>query len=149
MGFLTRRYLNMKTKLSFANKKRLLLLFVLLIGPFLFEVHPTGNFSGYGPASRNCVRTFIIPDIVNDLPNGLTSKAKLFADDTLLYGIVVDDPGCDKLQDDLNKLEHRQHRQMEFNPSKCKTICISTKAPSSEVTLSVVLNLSKSSPYRT
>ena len=39
----------MKTKLSFANKKRLLLLFVLLLGPFLFEVHPPGNFSGYGP----------------------------------------------------------------------------------------------------
>ena len=42
----------MKTKLSFANKKRLLLLFVLLLGPFLFEVHPPGNFSGYGPAIR-------------------------------------------------------------------------------------------------
>ena len=36
----------MKTKLSFANKKRLLLLFVLLLGPFLFDVHPpAGNFS--------------------------------------------------------------------------------------------------------
>ena len=39
----------MKTKLSCANKNRLLLLFVLLLGPFLFEVHPPGNFSGYGP----------------------------------------------------------------------------------------------------
>ena len=43
----------MKKKLSFANKKRLLqqllLLFVLLIGPFLFDVHPPGKFSGYGP----------------------------------------------------------------------------------------------------
>ena len=39
----------MKTKLSFANKKRLLLLFVLLIGPFLFDVYPPGNFSVYGP----------------------------------------------------------------------------------------------------
>ena len=40
----------MKTKLSFANKKRLLLLFVLFIGPFLFDVHPPGKISGYGPA---------------------------------------------------------------------------------------------------
>ena len=39
----------MKTKLSFANKKWLLLLFVLLIGPFLFDVYPPGNFSVYGP----------------------------------------------------------------------------------------------------
>ena len=36
-------------KLSFANKKRLLLLFVLLIGSFLFDVHPPSKFSGYGP----------------------------------------------------------------------------------------------------
>ena len=65
---------------------------------------------------------------INDLPNGLTSKVKLFADDTLLYGMVVDDSDCDKLQDDLSKLEHWQHLwQMEFNPSKCNIICISTK----------------------
>ena len=49
----------MKTKLSFANKKRLLLLFVLLLGPFLFEVHPPGNFSGYGPALQTVL--YIIP----------------------------------------------------------------------------------------
>ena len=41
----------MKTKLSFANKKRLLLLFVLLVDSFLFDVHPAGNFSGYGPVN--------------------------------------------------------------------------------------------------
>ena len=34
----------MKTKLLFANKKRLLLLFVLLLGPFLFDVHPPCDF---------------------------------------------------------------------------------------------------------
>ena len=28
---------------------------------------------------------------INDLPNGLTSTVKLFADDTLLYGVVVED----------------------------------------------------------
>ena len=42
---------------------------------------------------------------INDLPNGLTSTVKLFADDTLLYGVVVDVSDCDNLQDDLNKLE--------------------------------------------
>ena len=41
--------LEYEKKLSFANKKRLLLLFVPLIGPLLFDVHPAGNFSGYGP----------------------------------------------------------------------------------------------------
>ena len=42
---------------------------------------------------------------INDLPNGLTSTVNLFADDTLLYGVVVEDSDCDNLQDDLNKLE--------------------------------------------
>ena len=65
---------------------------------------------------------------MNDLPNGLTSTVKLFADDTLLYGVVVGDSDCDNLQDDLNKLEIWQHEwQMQFNPSKCNIICISNK----------------------
>lgn len=65
---------------------------------------------------------------INDLPNGLTSTVKLFADDTLLYGVVVDDSDCDNLQDDHNKLEIWQHEwQMQFNPSKCNIICISNK----------------------
>ena len=65
---------------------------------------------------------------INDLPNGLTSTVKLFAHDTLLYGVVVEDSDCDNLQDDLNKLEIWQHEwQMQFNPSKCKITCISNK----------------------
>ena len=35
---------------------------------------------------------------INDLPNGLASTVKLFVDDTLLYGVVVDDSDCDNLQ---------------------------------------------------
>ena len=65
---------------------------------------------------------------INDLPNGITSTVKLFADDTLLYGVVVEDSDCDNLQDDRNKLEIWQHEwQMQFNPSKCNIICISNK----------------------
>ena len=65
---------------------------------------------------------------INDLPNSLTSTGKLFADDTPLYGVVVEDSDCDNLQDGLNKLEIWQHEwQMQFNPSKCNIICISNK----------------------
>jgi len=65
---------------------------------------------------------------INDLPNGLASTFKLFADDTLLYGVVVDDSDYDNLQDDLNKLEIWQNEwQMEFNPSKCNIMCISNE----------------------
>ena len=65
---------------------------------------------------------------INDLPNSLTSTVKLFADDTILYGVVVKDSDCDNLRDDLNKLEIWQHKwQMQFNPSNCNIICISNK----------------------
>ena len=43
----------MKTKLSFANRKRLLLLFVLLVDSFLFDVHPPAIFASKLPL--NCV----------------------------------------------------------------------------------------------
>ena len=64
---------------------------------------------------------------INDLPDRLNSEVKLFADDALLYGVIFNDTNCDKLQEDLCNLEQWQHRwQMEFNPSKCKILCIST-----------------------
>ena len=52
----------------------------------------------------------------------------LFADDALLYGVISNEEDGDKLEDDLRQLEMWQSKwQMVFNPSKCKTICISTK----------------------
>ena len=65
---------------------------------------------------------------INDLPNGLTSTVKLFANYTLLYRVVVEDSDCDNLRGDLNKLEIWQHEwQIQFSPSKCNIICISNK----------------------
>ena len=65
---------------------------------------------------------------VNDLPNNLKSSIRLFADDALLYGIVLSDVDGDQLQEDLKKLEVWQSKwQISFNPVKCKTICLSTK----------------------
>ena len=65
---------------------------------------------------------------VNDLPNNLKSSLRLFADDALLYGVVSNEEGGAQLQDDLRQLEMWQSKwQLVFNPSKCKTICISTK----------------------
>lgn len=55
----------------------------------------------------------------------------LFANDALmLYGVISNEEDSDQLQDDLcmRQLEMWQSKwQMVFNPSKCKTICISTK----------------------
>ena len=65
---------------------------------------------------------------INDLSDNLQSTVKLFADDALLYGVITSDSDCDRLQDDLHKLEQWQNLwQMEFNPSKFKILCISNK----------------------
>ena len=65
---------------------------------------------------------------VNDLPDNLKSSIRLFADDALLYGVISNENDGDQLQEDLKQLEAWQNTwQMSFNPSKCKTICTSTK----------------------
>ena len=63
----------------------------------------------------------------NDLTDNLKSSLRLFADDALLYGVISNEENGAQLQDDLRQLEMWQSKwQMVFNPSKCKTICIST-----------------------
>lgn len=65
---------------------------------------------------------------INDLPDNLQCFFKLVADDALLYGIIANDKDCDLLLEDLQKLEQWQNQwQMQFNPSKCKLLCISDK----------------------
>ena len=46
---------------------------------------------------------------VNDLPDGLNSPVRLFADDALLYGIISNDTDGNKIQDDklMYKLTHK------------------------------------------
>ena len=65
---------------------------------------------------------------INDLPDTLHSRIRLFADDALLYGLISGVSDSDQLQEDLYKLEMWQDKwQMKFNPGKCKILCISTK----------------------
>ena len=66
---------------------------------------------------------------INDLPLDLQCTTRLFADDCLLYATVVDPTvDGDLLQSDLINLELWQKTwQMEFNPKKCSTMCISLK----------------------
>lgn len=61
---------------------------------------------------------------INDLPDGLNSTVRPFADDALLYGITCCDEDTANFQDNLCRLEDWQQKwQMEFNPSKCKIMC--------------------------
>ena len=65
---------------------------------------------------------------INDLPLGLKSKVRLFADDTILYLCIVDEADSNALQQDLAKLEEWEvNWQMEFHPGKCQVLTISRR----------------------
>ena len=65
---------------------------------------------------------------VNDIPDNITSTVRLFADDCLVYRKINSPTDQQLLQEDLNKLEHWQNKwQMNFNPSKCYILTISSK----------------------
>ena len=58
---------------------------------------------------------------LNDLPNCVKSKVRLFADDTVIYLIVKSADDCIQLQKDLQSLEKWEKVwKMEFNIAKCK-----------------------------
>ena len=65
---------------------------------------------------------------INDLPANLTNKARLFADDCVLYTAAKTEQDLQTLQDDLTKLEEWQNRWgMSFNAAKCFIMKISNK----------------------
>ena len=60
---------------------------------------------------------------INDIPDGLKSTWRLFADDTIVYLTVKSDSDAEELQDDLNKLAQWEKKwSMEFHPDKCNCI---------------------------
>ena len=65
---------------------------------------------------------------INDLPSGLVSMVKLFADDCILYRPVAHTCDCQVLQDDLSLLTRWEKLwQMKFNVRKCYALSISHK----------------------
>ena len=65
---------------------------------------------------------------INDLPQSLSSKVRLFADDAILYFEVAFADDCQMLQSDLNKLtEWEEKWLMSFNPSKCEVLTVTRK----------------------
>jgi len=68
---------------------------------------------------------------INDLPNRVSSTARLFADDCLLYRRIYDTHDTKTLPADLDRLqEWEADWLMEFNPTKCEVITISKKSSS-------------------
>ena len=65
---------------------------------------------------------------INDLPNHLTSRVKLHADDVLLYSPVSTIADCQNLQEDLDRLvQWADTWQMNFNITKCEMIRITNR----------------------
>ena len=65
---------------------------------------------------------------INDMPECISSKCRLFADDTIVYREIVSADDTTLLQQDLDALQVWERRWgMSFNPSKCNTINITRK----------------------
>ena len=62
---------------------------------------------------------------INDLPENVISKVKMYADDVLLYNTIHTKEDCLTLQEDLNILQLWANKwQMTFNLDKCELIRI-------------------------
>jgi len=57
---------------------------------------------------------------VNDIPNIIKSNIKMFADDTKLWRMIVEESDSCDLQDDLKRLQEWNKKwQLKFNVDKC------------------------------
>ena len=64
---------------------------------------------------------------INDLPDELSSQVRLFADDAAVYLTIGDTEDGKVLQNDLDRLSVWEDRwDMEFNPSKCQVVRVTT-----------------------
>ena len=65
---------------------------------------------------------------INDLPERLRSRVRLFADDTIAYLVIILTKDTGALQEDLDDLatwENKWH--MEFHANKCAVLTVSGK----------------------
>jgi hypothetical protein len=68
---------------------------------------------------------------INDLPDNISSKVRLFADDCILYRSIKNAEDCSVLQYDLDTLAAWEKRWgMEFHPEKCSVLsCTRSRKP--------------------
>ena len=68
---------------------------------------------------------------INDLPEDIVSRVRLFADNTAIYLILENKSVNDKLQRDLDRLQTCEaRRDMEFKPSKCQFVRVTSSTTS-------------------
>ncbi len=62
---------------------------------------------------------------INNIPNNITSRVRLFANDTVMYLTIRSITDGNTLQSDLQKLAEWERKwQMEFHPGKCQVLSI-------------------------
>ena len=94
------------------------------------RVQIRGSYSEWSPVISGVPQGSILGPImfliyVNDIPNIITSTAKLFADDTKIYRQINKVEDSIALQSDLTALDLWADRwQVKFNPSKCQVMRI-------------------------
>ena len=65
---------------------------------------------------------------INEMPDGIQSTVRLFADDTIAYVTISSDADAANLQQDLDKLAEWESKWlMKFHPEKCNVLTISKK----------------------
>jgi len=70
---------------------------------------------------------------INDLPDGVSSKLYMFADDTKLYKNIVNDMNCQQLQHDIDNLVTWSTKWcLMFNPVKCRIMTLGHSSPVSD-----------------
>ena len=78
---------------------------------------------------------------INDLPENVKNRCKLYADDCKLIGIVKNEDDLEQVQIDINKLQQwAKTWQMSFNYDKCKVMHFGKKNKESVYTMNMGQN---------
>ena len=116
-------------KLKSIGVKGLLLNWIssFLIGR-LQRVKVNSAYSSWGDVSSGVPQGSVLGPVlfivfINDLPLGIKTNCKLFADDSKIYGKAVTDEDCQLIQEDLDACYKWANLwSMQFHPKKCKVM---------------------------
>ena len=94
-----------------------------------------------GVPQGSCLGPILFLLFINDLPDGILTNVRLFADDCVLYKNIHTPQDCIELQNDLMKLGlWEQKWLMKFNVSKCHSLRITRHRPDKQIDYNYTLH---------